>query len=374
MQNSKAICSSARTPPRRTRCRCCTRCTPRRPAPRSSSSIRASRAPRPRPTCTCASAPAPTSPFLYGVLYHMFKNGWEDKQYIHDRVYGMDKVREEVDEVDARTRSQDVTGVSEEDCYKIAETMAKNRPATIVWCMGQTQHTIGNAMVRAFCILQLALGNVGVTGGGANIFRGHDNVQGATDIGPNPDSLPGYYGIIPGAWAHWARVWNVDLAWLKKQYASEAMMTKPGITVSRWIDGVMEKNENDRPGFEHPRDVLLGPCAQQPDARPGDGQGDEKARPAGGDRPVSVGHRGDGDAAKVRRKGTAPCTCCRRRRSSRPRARHRVQPLAPVAREGDRAAVRSQARPDHHVPVREEARLRRPAASARRTASRTSRW
>jgi formate dehydrogenase major subunit len=68
--------------------------------------------------------------------------------------------------------------------------MAKNRPSTIVWCMGQTQHTTGNAIVRASCILQLALGNVGVAGGGTNIFRGHDNVQGATDVGPNPDSLP----------------------------------------------------------------------------------------------------------------------------------------------------------------------------------------
>ena len=58
--------------------------------------------------------------------------------------------------------------------------------------MGQTQHTIGNAMVRASCILQLALGNVGTSGGGTNIYRGHDNVQGATDVGPNPDSLPGY--------------------------------------------------------------------------------------------------------------------------------------------------------------------------------------
>ncbi len=64
--------------------------------------------------------------------------------------------------------------------------------------MGQTQHTIGNAIVRASCILQLALGNVGVSGGGTNIFRGHDNVQGATDVGPNPDSLPGYYGLADG--------------------------------------------------------------------------------------------------------------------------------------------------------------------------------
>ena len=122
--------------------------------------------------------------------------------------------------------------------------MAKNRPSTIVWAMGQTQHTNGNAIVRASCILQLALGNVGVSGGGCNIYRGHDNVQGATDVGPNPDSLPGYYGIATGAWKHFAAVWGVDYEWIKKQFASQAMMEKPGITVSRWIDAVLEKNEN----------------------------------------------------------------------------------------------------------------------------------
>jgi formate dehydrogenase major subunit len=182
-------------------------------------------------------------PFLFGVLYHIFNNGWEDKKYINDRVYGMDKVREDVMKKWDPKSVEEACGVPEAEVFRVAEAMAKNRPSTIVWCMGQTQHTIGNAMVRASCILQLALGNIGVSGGGANIFRGHDNVQGATDVGPNPDSLPGYYGIAPGAWAHWAKVWNVDLAWLKKQYASEAMMSKPGITVSRWIDGVMEKNE-----------------------------------------------------------------------------------------------------------------------------------
>ena len=35
-------------------------------------------------------------PFLFGVLHHIFKNGWEDKKYINDRVYGMDEVREDV--------------------------------------------------------------------------------------------------------------------------------------------------------------------------------------------------------------------------------------------------------------------------------------
>ncbi|HEX7435561.1 MAG TPA: molybdopterin-dependent oxidoreductase, partial [Caldimonas sp.] len=181
-------------------------------------------------------------PFLFGVMHHIFKNGWEDQKYIADRVYGMDKVRDEALNKWTPDKVEEACGVDEATVYKVAKMMAENRPSTVVWCMGQTQHSIGNAVVRASCLLQLTLGNVGVSGGGANIFRGHDNVQGATDIGPNPDSLPGYYGLSEGSWKHFAKVWGVDFEWIKKQYAP-GMMGKPGMTVSRWIDGVLEKNE-----------------------------------------------------------------------------------------------------------------------------------
>ena len=181
--------------------------------------------------------------FLFGLLYHIFQNGWEDKNYIKARVYGMDEVKAEVLAKWTPDKVEEVCGVDEATMYEVAKTMAENRPSTLVWCMGQTQHTIGNAMVRASCIVQLALGNIGVSGGGANIFRGHDNVQGATDVGPNPDSLPGYYGLAEGSWRHFARVWGVDYDWIKSRYASPEMMTKSGITVSRWIDGVLENNE-----------------------------------------------------------------------------------------------------------------------------------
>ncbi|MGK6309553.1 formate dehydrogenase subunit alpha [Variovorax sp. DT-64] len=182
-------------------------------------------------------------PFLFGLLHHIFKNGWEDKKYINDRVFGMEEVRADVMAKWTPDKVEEACGVKEAQMVKIATWLNENRPGTIVWCMGQTQHSIGNAMVRASCILQLALGNVGKSGGGTNIFRGHDNVQGATDVGPNPDSLPGYYGIAEGAWRHFAAVWGVDYEWIKKQFASPTMMSKPGITVSRWIDGVLEKNE-----------------------------------------------------------------------------------------------------------------------------------
>ena len=181
-------------------------------------------------------------PFLFGLVYHIFKNGWEDTKYINDRVYGMEKVREDIMSKWTPDKVEEACGVPEAQMYRVAEMMAKNRPSTIVWCMGQTQHTIGNAMVRASCILQLALGNIGVSGGGANIFRGHDNVQGATDVGPNPDSLPGYYGLAEGSWKHYAAVWGVDFDWIKAQYAKD-MMTKAGTTVSRWVDAVLEDKD-----------------------------------------------------------------------------------------------------------------------------------
>ncbi len=182
--------------------------------------------------------------FLFGILHHVFKNGWEDKEYIRARVYGMDEVKKEVMAKWTPDRVTEVTGVPEAEVFAVAKTLAENRPGFIIWAMGQNQHNNANAVVRASNILMLALGNVGRSGGGCNIYRGHDNVQGATDVGPNPDTLPGYYPVaVPGSWAHWANVWNVDLDWLKKRFASEAMMAKPGMTVSRWIDGVLEKNE-----------------------------------------------------------------------------------------------------------------------------------
>jgi formate dehydrogenase major subunit len=182
-------------------------------------------------------------PFLFGVLYHIFSNGWEDKKYINDRVHGMEDIKKEVLAKWTPAKVEEACGATEAQVFQVAKTLHENRPGTIVWCMGQTQHTIGNAIVRASCILQLALGNVGKTGGGTNIFRGHDNVQGATDVGPNPDSLPGYYGLAAGSWKHYADVWGVDYEWIKSQFAPN-MMEKSGTTVSRWVDAVLEKNDH----------------------------------------------------------------------------------------------------------------------------------
>jgi formate dehydrogenase major subunit len=188
---------------------------------------------------------------VWGILWHIFENGWEDKEYIRQRVWGMDQIRQEVSKWTPEEVER-VTGVPGSQLKRVAMTMANNRPGTLVWCMGGTQHHHGNNNVRAYCALQLALGNVGVGGAGTNIFRGHDNVQGATDLGCVPDDLPAYFGLTEGAWKHWARVWDVEYDYFAGRFASKELMEAKGIPESRWFDAVLEAKENlDQPTNLH---------------------------------------------------------------------------------------------------------------------------
>jgi formate dehydrogenase major subunit len=177
-------------------------------------------------------------PTIYGMLWHIFQNGWEDKEFIAQRVHGMDEIRKEVEKWPPDELER-VTGLKEAQVKRIAETFAKQRPSTLIWAMGQTQYSFGTANVRASCILTLATGNVGRPGTGANIFRGHDNVQGATDLGLDVTTLPLYYGLGEGAWRHWCRVWEVEYDWMVSRFASKTLMQAPGVTSTRWFDATL---------------------------------------------------------------------------------------------------------------------------------------
>ncbi len=185
-------------------------------------------------------------PVIWGMLWHIFENGWEDKEFIAQRVYGMDDIRKEV----AKWTPEEVervSGVPGEQLKRVAKMFATEKPATLIWCMGATQHTVGTANVRAFCIALLATGNVGKFGTGANIFRGHTNVQGATDLGLDIVTLPLYYGLAEGAWKHWCRVWEVDFDWMASRFDTFTgadgkpvkMMNTPGIPSTRWFDATL---------------------------------------------------------------------------------------------------------------------------------------
>ena len=92
-----------------------------------------------------------------------------------------------------------ICGTPREDFLKVAEMYcgtcsAPDKTGTIMYAMGQTQHSVGTQNVRSLAVLQLLLGNIGMPGGGILALRGESNVQGSTDMGLLFDKLPGYLG------------------------------------------------------------------------------------------------------------------------------------------------------------------------------------
>ena len=300
-------------------------------------------------------------PVIYGMLWHIFKNGWEDKEFIRQRVYGMDDVRKEVekwtpDEVER------VTGVPGAQLKRVAKMFATEKPSTLIWCMGATQHTVGTANVRAFCIVLLATGNVGKFGTGANIFRGHTNVQGATDLGLDIVTLPLYYGLVEGAWKHWCRVWEVDYDWLPSRFDATGadgkpvkMMETPGIPSTRWFDATLLPKDQVEPEGQPQGHDRLRPRRQHRHPHAGGRQGHREARSAGGRRSASD-HLGG--ARRERKNDTYLLPICTSFEMHG--LAHRVEPLAAVGRADRQADLRVEGRLRGHVSAGEEARLRRP--------------
>ncbi len=82
-----------------------------------------------------------------------------------------------------------------EVCRTFAATGQVGKAGTILYAMGTTQHTYGAQNIRSYCILQLLLGNIGLSGGGINAMRGESNVQGSTDHCLLFHILPGYLKV-----------------------------------------------------------------------------------------------------------------------------------------------------------------------------------
>jgi formate dehydrogenase major subunit len=161
----------------------------------------------PRMTRTAAHAteyvrvrPGTHIPTIYGMIWHIFENGWEDKEFIAQRVYGFDDVRKEV-EVDAgRGRARHRRARRAAQARRRNVRQGKAGDADLVHGRRPSSRSAPPTSAPAASLL-LATGNVGTPAGGANIFRGHTNVQGATDLGLDVTSLPFYYGLAEGCLA-----------------------------------------------------------------------------------------------------------------------------------------------------------------------------
>ena len=187
--------------------------------------------------------------FAYGLLHVIFKNGWEDKEFIEHRTYGIDKIREEAMKWTPEYAA-DVSGTTVEKILQVAELYAKTKPAAIAWSLGITQHSVGSSNTRILPILALVTGNAARSGGGCQIIRGHDNVQGATDMACLADSLPGYYGLDKNAWQYFVKSWGVSFDYMKSRFHPEAdekgepkWMYEKGFSLAKWWQGVLQEEK-----------------------------------------------------------------------------------------------------------------------------------
>ncbi|AFI04573.1 NAD-dependent formate dehydrogenase subunit alpha [Helicobacter cetorum MIT 00-7128] len=180
--------------------------------------------------------------FIYGMLHLIFKHGWEDKEVIRTRAYGIDAIKKEAMCYNPEV-VEDITGVKKELLYQVTELFARTKPATLLWALGITQHSVGSSNTRILSILQLVLGNMGKKGGGCNIVRGHDNVQGSTDMCCLADSLPAYYGLSEASWKYFAKCWGVSYEFLQKRFFSPEWMHKKGFSLSMFYQGILQEEK-----------------------------------------------------------------------------------------------------------------------------------
>jgi len=128
---------------------------------------------------------------LNAMMNCIIAEGLHDEGFIRERTEGFDQLKELVSKYTPE-RAAELTGVPAELIREAARLYATTDPASIVYCMGITQHHVGTANVVSVANLAMLTGNVGKESTGVNPLRGKNNVQGACDMGVEPEFLPGY--------------------------------------------------------------------------------------------------------------------------------------------------------------------------------------
>lgn len=132
--------------------------------------------------------------WLMAVTKYMIDQGWHDQAFIDENVNYFEDYKETL-KTYTLDYAERITGLSKENIIQIAEMIRDADGTCVLWGMGVTQNTGGSDTSAAISNLLLATGNYRRPGAGAYPLRGHNNVQGACDMGTLPGWLPGYQHI-----------------------------------------------------------------------------------------------------------------------------------------------------------------------------------
>ena len=163
---------------------------------------------------------------LNGIMHVILEQGWQDQAFIDQRCEGFESLRDLIKEY-TPTKVEEITGVPARDIERIAEIYANAKAASILYCMGITQHTTGVDNVKSLANLAMLTGNLGRPGTGVNPLRGQNNVQGACDMGGLPNVFTGYQQVANSeANSTFASAWQAELP------------DKPGLTIPDMMAGL----------------------------------------------------------------------------------------------------------------------------------------
>jgi len=161
---------------------------------------------------------------INGMMNVILEEGLQDKEFIAERTENFEELEKVVKNY-TPDKAAAICGVEAEDIRKAARLYAKADKASIIYCMGITQHTTGTNNVMSTSNLAMLCGNFGKDSTGVNPLRGQNNVQGACDMGALPATYPGYQPVIkPEVAEKFEKAWGVKLS------------AKPGLTVPEMME------------------------------------------------------------------------------------------------------------------------------------------
>jgi formate dehydrogenase alpha subunit len=149
---------------------------------------------------------------LNGLVHVILKNGWENREFIKNRTEDFEELNEKVKEYDLKTVEK-ITGVAKQRIIDAAKLYSHADKAMIVYGLGVTEHRTGTENAMAIANLALVCGHIGRPSTGIMALRGQNNVQGASDLGPAPNILPGYQPVANAdVRAKFEKAWDVPIS------------------------------------------------------------------------------------------------------------------------------------------------------------------
>ena len=149
--------------------------------------------------------------FANGMCHVFIEEGLIDEKFIAERTEGFEELKKIVADYTPE-KVAEICHIDPDDLRQAARIYAKAKKAPIIYCLGVTEHSTGTEGVMSMSNMALMVGKLGREGCGVNPLRGQNNVQGACDMGAQPNQFPGYQNVTdPAIREKFEKAWGVKL-------------------------------------------------------------------------------------------------------------------------------------------------------------------